>query len=116
MVYTTYKDSEMKEKVVSEIRINSNNFKTKDGIGVGSSFEAVHNKFPEIKEFSKYRNQRSGNDVFIYDANNTGIAFEFVSSGKGVAKCIAVIVYNRKKTLNTDYLLFLPERETPDGE
>ncbi len=48
MIYTTYKDTEMKEKVVSEIRINSSDFKTKDDIGVGSSFETVHKKFPEI--------------------------------------------------------------------
>lgn len=116
MVYTTYKNNEMKEKVVSEIRINSDDFKTKNGIGVGSSFEIIKEAFPEISEFTKYRNQKTGKDVFIYDAPSSGIAFEFISLEGESATCNAVIVYDTSRKINTDYLLLLPERETKEGE
>lgn len=116
MVYTTYKDSEMKEKVVSEIRVTSSQFKLKNGIGIGTSFETIKKEFPEIKEFTKYRNQRTGKEVFIYDAPSSGIAFEFISYEGESAQCIAIVIYDKRKTLNTDYLLLLPERETPQGE
>jgi hypothetical protein len=116
IIYTNYKDNEMKEKVVSEIRVNRGEFKTKNGIGAGMKFEVIQREFPQMVEFAKYRNQEIDKDVFIYDAPGVGIAFEFISYEGEYAKCTAVIVYPKDKTLNTDYILHLPERSLPDGE
>lgn len=116
MIYTSYKDSELKEKVIAEIRINSGEYKTESGIGAGTSFEVIQKEFPKMKEFAKYKDQRLKKDIFIYDAEGSGIAFEFLSYEGDYAKCVAVIVYPKDKKLNTDYIMNLPERELPGGE
>jgi len=116
MIYTTYKDNELKEKVISEIRINSGEYKTESGIGAGTSFEVIQKEFPKITEFAKYKNQEINKDIYIYDVPGSGIAFEFISYEGDYAKCTAVIVYPKNKTLNTDYILFLPERELKKRE
>lgn len=115
MVYTSYNDSEMKEKVISEVRTILPNFKTETGIRVGSTFEAVNKEFTSLNEVAKFRNQRNGKDTYIYDATNSGIAFEFTGKGK-TATCSALIVYRKDKPINTDYIMNLPERSLPGGE
>lgn len=116
MVYTTYKNDELKEKVISEVRVTSGELKTKTGNGSGKNFEDIKKEFPELAEVAKYHNHRTNKDIYIYDAPSSGIAFEFVSYEGDYAKCVAVVVYDKSKKLTTDYIMNLPERVLPGGE
>ena len=69
---------------VKQIRVTSPYFKTKEGIGVGTTLTQIESKFKVVKTAS-YPTKKLPYD--IYDAQ-TGIAFEILNG-----KCRAVIVY-----------------------
>jgi len=48
MIKTSYKDSSMNEKVIKEIRINSADFKTKEGNGKGQDLAKLKLAFPDL--------------------------------------------------------------------
>lgn len=100
MIATGYRDSEMKEKVIMEIRINSADFKTQMGNGTGQSLEMIQKEFPNLKAGLKYTNKDLKSEVQIYDAVADGIAFEADRNGK----CIAVVVHPKLKEVNNEYL------------
>jgi len=105
MICTGYKDSEMKEKVIKEIRINSPDFKTGNGNGSGQTLETIQHEFPNLKLVSAYNNTALKTEVQIYDEVNDGIAFEIQQHGK----CIAVIVHPKQKPLSNEYIVLHPE-------
>lgn len=106
MVSTGYKDSEMKDKVVKEIRINSVDFKTQNEIEVGDSFETIQKEFPDLKQVFKYINLETRKEILIYDSVSSGIAFEIQSDNK---ICVAIVVHPKQKEVNNEYLVLHPE-------
>jgi len=111
-IYTTYKDSEMKEKVVRQIRITSSDFKTPDGLGVGSSFDVISNSFAELDLLGSFAKPGSTDTVELYDVIGSGIAFEIENTGSE-KKCVAVIVHTAGKKATEEYLSFHPDLIAP---
>ncbi|MEZ0006586.1 hypothetical protein ABH942_001956 [Flavobacterium sp. 28YEA47A] len=103
-IYTTYKDSEMKEKVIRLIRITSPEFKTEEGISTGSTLNTIQNSYPKLVITGKYKDV--GESVEIYDAIDSGVAFE-IKKGN----CIGIIVHETGKKAADEYITFHPDME-----
>ncbi|MGN7990171.1 hypothetical protein ACTJKC_22715 [Pedobacter sp. 22226] len=102
-VYSSYRDTSMRVKDVKQIRITSDQFKTKDGLATGSTLEATKSKFPGIEKLSAYLNEEK-DTVTVYDAKKDGIGFEFL---KG--KSISLTVHPVNIPVNATYLTLHPE-------
>jgi hypothetical protein len=102
-VYTTYKDNEMREKVVRQIRITSRDFRTADGLHTGkplADFQKIH---PDLKLVGQYDHETS-TPISVYDDAEAGIAYEFEN---GI--CSGIIVHERGRKVADDYLAFHPD-------
>lgn len=102
-VYSSYRDTSMRVKDVKQIRITSKQFKTKDGLATGATFEDTKLKFPGIEKRSSYLNENK-DMVTVYDAQKEGIGFEFL---KG--KSISLTVHAVNIPVNATYLTLHPE-------
>ncbi|MFC6095842.1 hypothetical protein ACFPVY_04215 [Flavobacterium qiangtangense] len=105
-IYSTYKDSKMKEKVVRQIRITSSKFKTPNEISTGKSLQEIQKAFSDIKLVAKYTDEKTKNLVEIYDSETNGIAFEFTQNG-----CAAIIVHTKGKKVTDEYITLHPNME-----
>ncbi|WP_296150853.1 hypothetical protein [uncultured Flavobacterium sp.] len=105
-IYSTYKDSEMKEKVVRQIRITSPKFQTPSEISTGKTLQEIQKEFEGIKLVGKYIDEKTKNLVEIYDAKTSGIAFEFTQN-----KCVAIIVHTKGKKVTEEYITLHPNME-----
>jgi len=101
-IYSTYKNSEMKEKVVRQIRITSPKFQTPSEISTGKSLQEIQKAFSDIKLVAKYTDEKTKNLIEIYDSETNGIAFEFTQN-----ECSAIIVHTKDKKLlkNTSHFI-----------
>lgn len=113
-IYTTYKDNEMKEKVVRQIRVTSPDFKTTEDLGTGKSFEAISTALAELDFLGSFRKPGSDNTVELYDATNSGIAFEIENTGSEKI-CIAVIVHTPGRKVTEEYITFHPDLVKTNG-
>ena len=105
-IYSTYKDSEMKEKVVRQIRITSPKFETPEGISTGKTLQDIQKAFADIKLVAKYTDEKTKSLVEIYDSESNGIAFEFTQN-----KCVAIIVHTKGKKVTEEYITLHPNME-----
>lgn len=103
-IYTTYKDSEMKEKVIRQIRITSPEFKTSEGIAIGKLLTDIQKSYPEIKLVGKYN--ADGKSIQLYDAMDSGIAFEIENDS-----CIGIIIHETGKKVTEEYITLHPDME-----
>ncbi|RZJ29672.1 MAG: hypothetical protein EOO48_06950 [Flavobacterium sp.] len=102
-IYTEYKDNEMTEKVVRQIRITSDEFKTAEGIGTGKSIDAISKIFPSIKMVGKYDTETNF-PVTLYDAVDDGIAFEAENN-----VCTGIIIHQKGRSVSEVYISFHPD-------
>lgn len=102
-VYTEYKDNELKEKVVRQIRITSDEFKTRDGIATGMPLDGISKIFPAIKLIGKY-DTTTDYPVSVYDAVDEGIAFETENS-----ICTGIIIHKKGQPVTEEYITFHPD-------
>ena len=105
-IYTTYKNSEMNEKVVRQIRITSPQFETPTEITTGKSLQEIQKAYPEIKLVGKYTDEKTQKLVEIYDSERQGIAFEFTKN-----ECVAIIIHTKGKKVTEEYMTFHPNME-----
>ncbi|GEP52508.1 hypothetical protein FNO01nite_31800 [Flavobacterium noncentrifugens] len=112
MVSTGYKDSEMKEKTIREIRVNSPDFKTAGGNGVGNTVLDIVEEFPNIKATTAYSNIKTGQEVEVFDDQFSGIAFEIQKEAP--KKCIAIIIHEKDKPVRVDYTVLHSEFQLKD--
>lgn len=103
-IYTTYKDSEMKEKVIRQIRITSSEFKTWEGIAIGKSLNDIQKSYPKVKLVGEYN--ANGKTVQLYDDADSGIAFEIEND-----LCIGIIIHERGKKVTEEYITLHPDME-----
>ena len=103
-IYTTYKDSEMKEKVIRQIRITSPEFKTSEGIAIRKLLNDIQKSYPEIKLVGKYN--ADGKSIQLYDAMDSGIAFEIEND-----LCIGIIIHEMGKKVTEEYITLHPDME-----
>lgn len=102
-VYSAYRDTSMQVKDVKQIRITSDQFKTKDGLTIGNTLNAMKSKFPDLEESGRYLNERN-DTVSVYDSKKSGIGFEFLQK-----KSVALTVHQIGKAVNETYLTLHPE-------
>jgi hypothetical protein len=107
-VYTTYKDNDLKQKVVRQIRITSPDFKTPEGISVGMSFSEIQKLSPDLDYIGNFRNPGKSNLVELYDSANIGIAYEIENTGSEKT-CIAIIVHTKDRNVTEEYVTFHPD-------
>lgn len=115
-VFTTYKDSGMKQVTVQLIRTTSAGFSTANGIRVFDSFTDIQKAFPRLQQRGMFTQKNTHRTMSIYDAEADGIAFDIVSAGAQQI-CIGIIVHSPGKNVMGDYLGFLFSRgwEQPKG-
>ncbi|WP_316832006.1 hypothetical protein [Pedobacter aquatilis] len=102
-VYSAYRDTSMRVKEVKQIRITANQFKTKDGIGVGISEADAKLNFKAMELAATYINEKK-DTINVFDAKKDGIGFEFL---KG--KSISLTVHPVNQSINNTYLTLHPE-------
>lgn len=105
-IYSTYKNSEMKEKVVHLIRVTSPSFKTLEEISTGNSLQDIQKTFSDIKLVAKYTDENTNSKVEIYDSEANGIAFEFTQN-----LCSAIIIHTKGKKVTEEYITLHPNME-----
>jgi hypothetical protein len=105
-IYSSYKNSEMNEKVVRQIRITSPKFQTPSEISTGKTLQEIQKAFPDIKLVAKYTDDKTKNLVEIYDSETNGIAFEFTQN-----ECAAIIVHTKGKKVTEEYMTLHPNME-----
>lgn len=103
-IYTTYKDSEMREKVIRQIRITSPEFKTSEGIATGKSLTDIKKVYPDLTLVGKYK--ANGQPIELYDAVDSGIAFELQNDSS-----VSIIIHKSGKKVTEEYLTFRPDME-----
>ena len=102
-VYSAYRDTSMRVKDVKQIRITSDQFKTKDGLTTGCTLNAMKSKFSDLVQVASYLNERN-DTVSVYDSKKSGIGFEFSQK-----KSVALTVHPIGKSVNDTYLTLHPE-------
>jgi hypothetical protein len=102
-IYTEYKDNELRGKVVRQIRITSDEFKTKDGIKTGKSLDEISKVYPGIKLIGKY-DTNTNYPVSVYDVIEEGIAFEVENN-----VCTGIIVHKKGQKVAEEYITFHPD-------
>ena len=104
-VYTAYRDDDpdLTEKVVHQIRITSDEFKTAKGISTGKTLEEVKQQYPDIELSGKYDHE-TPNPVSVYDDAEAGIAFEMEND-----ICTGIIIHSKDKKVGDEYISFHPD-------
>lgn len=102
-IYTTYKNNELNEKVVRQVRITSDEFKTSEGLSTGQSLDDIRKVFPNLEPSGKY-DIETPNPVSLYDAVDDGIAFEVEKN-----ICVGIIIHEKGKKVSEVYLSFHPD-------
>ncbi len=97
-VFSSYRDSSMRDKNVKEIRATSILYKTQDGFGLSRTLDDTKAKYSGLTQTAKYLNEMQ-DTVTIYDDAPNGIGFEFV---KG--KSTAFSVHKPNQPIQDDYL------------
>ncbi|HEX8269127.1 MAG TPA: hypothetical protein VF581_04480 [Flavobacterium sp.] len=105
-IFTKYKNRELIEKIVGQVRVTSPDFKTADGCSTGMALSDLIVKYPNIKVAATFMNLKTNNVVSLYDTRS-GIAFE-VEDGF----CTAIIIYDKRQNLLDDYRTFRPDLRT----
>lgn len=102
-IYTTYKDQEMSEKVVRQVRITSDEFKTPDGMATGKSLSEIQQFYPNLELVGVYDHETS-TPISVYDDSGSGIAFEFENN-----ICSGIIIHEKGEKVTDQYLSFHPD-------
>jgi len=100
-IYTTYKDTSMREKTVQQIRTTSSFFSTDNNVHVYSSLNEIRKAFPTIQKLNKLPD--NNRDIFVYDDVQSGIAFE-IADANGQKICTAIIVHIKGKKVSDIYI------------
>jgi len=100
-IYTTYKDTSMREKTVQQIRTTSSFFSTDNNVHVYSSLNEIRKAFPAIQKLNKLPD--NNRDIFVYDDVQSGIAFE-ITETNGQKICTAIIVHIKGKKVSDIYI------------
>ena len=100
-IYTTYKDTSMREKTVQQIRTTSSFFYTENNVHVYSSLNEIKKAFPAVQKLNKLPD--NNRHIFIYDDVQNGIAFE-IADADDQKICIAIIVHSKGKKVSDIYI------------
>ena len=97
-IFSSYRDSSMKDKNIKQIRTTSILYKTQDGFGIARTLEDTRAKYSSLKLVSTYLDDLK-DTITIYDDAEQGIGFEFMNG-----KSTAVSVHKSNQPIQKDYL------------
>ena len=100
-IYTTYKDTSMREKTVQQVRTTSSYFSTEQNIHVYSSFDEIQKVFPGIQKLSQRKDD--GRTITVYDDVKNGIAFE-IADVKDQNICTGIFIHIKGKKVTDIYI------------
>ena len=104
-IYTEYKDDDLTEKVVRQIRITSNEFTTEGGIRTGMTLDDISRiTRGELTLIGKF-DTSTPNPVSVYDVVGEGIAFEIENDNK----CSGIIIHEKGHKVSEEYITFHPD-------
>jgi hypothetical protein len=104
-IYTSYKDTSMREKTVQQIRTTSSYFITENGVQVYTSLNEIKQAFPSVIQIKQ--NGEDAKKFTVYDDIKNGIAFEIINVN-GQQICRAIFVHTKGKKV-TDIYIGAPE-------
>lgn len=107
-IYTTYKDSTMRQKTVQQIRTTSSYFSIANNIHVYSSLNEIRQQFPDSKKVAQYT--EAGRIIAIYDEQQKGIAFE-IATANNQPICTGIIVHEKGKDVTAVYMYLHPDMQ-----
>lgn len=99
---------EMKPHVIW-IRTNDPAFKTKEGLGVGSTIEEIQLVFPNLEILGTYGDMLSKKTIVLLNAQKAGITFEVEKEAMEI--CHAIMVNEPGKSPHIAYFDFYPGLE-----
>lgn len=97
-IYSAYADSTMTGKDVKQIRIADGKFKTKEGLGIGSSLSSFKATYPDLELRSGYLNTLSGDTLRVYDSKLKGLSAEVIRD-----ICSAITIHSPGTYANETY-------------
>ncbi|MBV9960963.1 MAG: hypothetical protein JO072_01835 [Parafilimonas sp.] len=100
-IYTSYKDTSMREKSVQQIRTTSSYFNTGNNIHVYSSLEEIKEAFPQVHKIQQ--NMADAKKFIVYDDVQNGIAFTIVNTN-GQKICTAIFVHLKGRKVTDIYI------------
>jgi hypothetical protein len=100
-IYTTYRDTSMREKSVQQIRTTSSFFSTGNNMHVYSSLDEIKKVFPGIQKLDQLAN--NGRNISVYDDVKNGIAFE-IADANDQKICTAIIVHIKGRKVSDIYI------------
>jgi hypothetical protein len=107
-IYTTYADSTMRTKTVKQIRVTSPFYITADSLQVYNDLTSIRKVYPDLVFEGKYKEQKGGRMIQLYDAIGQGIAFE-AAEANGQQICIGMIVHEPGKAVTDIYITLHPD-------
>jgi hypothetical protein len=105
-IFTSYKDTSMREKVVQQVRTTSSFFSTASGLHVYSSLQDIKKQFPQLKKAATY-NDSSSRTIIIYDEQQQGIAFEMAPANQQEI-CTGIIIHEPGIKVTQTYISLHP--------
>jgi len=100
-IYTTYKDSNMREKTVQIILVTSPKFHTAADLHVYSDYKLIQTHYPALSFSGKYK--EDNRIINIYDSEKDGIAFETVKANNQEL-CTAIILHKKGENFTDSYI------------
>ncbi|MGX5687459.1 hypothetical protein [Arcticibacter tournemirensis] len=97
-IYSSYADSTMMVKNVKQIRVTNDTFKTKEGLGTGSSLADFKAVYPDMEPRSEYLHTASGDTLRVYDSKSKGLATEIIRG-----TCTAITIHPSGVYANETY-------------
>ncbi|WP_266203154.1 hypothetical protein [Pontibacter kalidii] len=90
---------------VKQVQVNSPRFQTPDSIGTGKTLAQIRQQYGNLKPLAYYRNERQ-QQVYIYDAQQQGIAFEVLLPDSILT---AITIHPKGENLADTYLPLHPD-------
>jgi len=100
-IYTTYRDTSMREKSVQQIRTTSSFFSTENNMHVYTSLDEIKKVFPGVQKL--YQLPNNGRNISVYDDVKSGIAFE-IANANDQKICVAIIVHIKGRKVSDVYI------------
>jgi hypothetical protein len=104
-IFTSYKDTSMREKIVQQVRTTSSFFSTASGLHIYSSLDDIKKQFPQLKKAATYND--SSRTIIIYDEQQQGIAFEMAPANQQEI-CTGIIIHEPGIKVTQTYISLHP--------
>ncbi|RPD41736.1 hypothetical protein [Chitinophaga barathri] len=102
-VYSTYADSTMSRRTARQIVVSGEGYRTENGLGSNTPLETIRESYPALQPAATYVSDPGGDTLWVYDAEASGIAFDFRKKD-GQLLCTAVTIHPADEPVAATYL------------